>query len=840
MSVDNPPPVAERPPDSNPEPKVESGREAQDRTYKETEETATTTLRDEAVADGLMAGMPGTGSAVDAESGLTNQQRGIGTEAGRNPFEMTEGQRAAMGFVERNGVVYGPDGKPIDGTPKGEDNPENPALAVGENGQPCVNCENDTGVRRFDGTEGEEVEQRPYITEEDLAALLGEEDNQEGDARPGHRPGEAVANAHDSPQGDTANQLTATEAEVYALNGTADDTSNPPPVRPAGSEVVTNNDRSVAGGTVAPTLAGAGPTVERGSESGRVGDSLPPRPGEDTAARQRSPLQQGTTAESQQLTKEPEVTRGENGEVTGVRNADGTTMTNAEMRERLGRDYAADQPGGQALDRMLAGLSPEQQAKTLANMVELQNRMAGGDAAQRQQFNRDMTTFMQRGDITAQQQADAIGQLAGISRHDYMRDNNFRSGMSDANLRNAIAGGMDTIARPSDVDQARIGADGRRADAGTGQCNGTTIVEGLARENPEIFAARLRETALHGTYTGNDGFRAVMPSTLMTPNRQQNFADSLVIGGQLNHYHQQRGQYFSAWDSGNGGFTEARYAFDSSKVGNGNPFTSNYIGEGAAVGANEVAFMGINAGIDRGASGNAPIVFARPEWLPRDAQGNLIVGPGVAVVNSVQELQAARLQRYNDVNRGGPPERGTWGVAVNWGGAGGHVFSSYMDINARDANGNLTGAGSFVSDQYNNDRHMSDELLFAKMGMPGRSPGVPPGGVPDRPGEGGGGRDARPGVETPDERKAREEKEKDGPKKEEDDPHKNERKTDSPPELAAIRSQYNTALANLARATAEINGVLARDGSDMSGLYGEYARWNSDVVRLSGRMADIA
>ncbi len=589
--------------------------------------------------------------------------------------------------------------------------------------------------------------------------------------------------------------------------------------------------------------------------------------------------------------KQLEVATNDKGEM-GVIGKDGKFRSNDDNRRALGDNFAPGTAGGEKLDKFLGSLKTDgERAQALANMADVRNNVKeNGTAKDVASLDANTAKFIDRGGngdkITPEQKATTLAEFANIARGDRIDGNNFNSGMDAKLVSKALSSGVDRVANPSDINQIKIGADGKpeiTRDAngkvisdGTAQCNGSVVTEGLAHENPEKFAARLREITLHGTYTGNDGFKAVMPSGLMKPNSQQQFADSLFIGGQLNHHWQQRGQYFVGGDTQNGGYAEGRFSFDSSKVGTReNPFGDVYKGAGASVGANEVASMGINAGIDRGKNGDANFMYAKAEWLPTaDEYGPLgakdkivtdgngvrrVAGDGVAVITDKASLQAARLDRYEKTNGG------DWGIAGvssrdqklfggPGGAGGGHVISTYMDTTAKGPDGKLTGALSRVSDQYGtgSDKtvasgRVSDDILVGGMDF-----SRPTGG---REGGNDGGSEGTPqwrerqpktpGMSSPDElrhdrrseaeRAKDAEKEKDFKPKEGEDPRKD--KKDTPPELnkaignrASLLNRLNIAMAQALKADIYNANWLTNEVQDMRS---RLASAESDINRFS-------
>lgn len=360
----------------------------------------------------------------------------------------------------------------------------------------------------------------------------------------------------------------------------------------------------------------------------------------------------------------------------------------------------------------------------------------------RKQMETDRATFLARTDITDKQKADTLEKFAQTTKGELDPSNKYRSGMSQENVLKAVAGGMNDVAMPRAIDQG---------DNGT--CNATTIQEGLAFGDPAKYADHLKEAALHGTYTGDDNFRAIIPSSMLKPHESasgaqnidnvRNFSSQLMQGGMLNHLHQQgKGgevknpdgsvkypagtkQYYTDSDAGG----EQRYLFNADALkpgGTGNPFRDDagrptaFVESGAGVGVNQEGFMGRNAGI------KGQFLLAQANFLDANERANL--DPSVKLVGSAEELTAAKAARARDFG-GESGKAGTWSVAVvnannglfrggegQGGAGGGHVVSTYFDA-ANPGKGDLSNQWGKQFDR----KGVSDVALFNAMDYNNRS-----------------------------------------------------------------------------------------------------------------------
>ncbi len=253
------------------------------------------------------------------------------------------------------------------------------------------------------------------------------------------------------------------------------------------------------------------------------------------------------------------------------------------------------------------------------------------------QFNRDLAVFLNRTDITQAQRVAALENLAAIASRMYDRTNSHRSGMNDSNLQTAIAGGINDIAHPTGLDQGQ-----------NQTCNFTVLQEGQATLDPVRYTAQLREAALHGTYTGNDGFRAIIPPAMLTPHAEaigsqdadgaRNFSSQLLQAGGLNHLWQQRGQYYTDCDV----HSEMRYTFDPTQA---NPFTTRNGTAGPGMTVNYVGFMGRNFGLQ------GQFLVVRPEWVAGQQQqldsAIIVVRTQAAMMDAMRERRWSVLLTHS-------------------------------------------------------------------------------------------------------------------------------------------------------------------------------------------------
>ncbi|MBX9669564.1 MAG: hypothetical protein K2X93_18215 [Candidatus Obscuribacterales bacterium] len=311
----------------------------------------------------------------------------------------------------------------------------------------------------------------------------------------------------------------------------------------------------------------------------------------------------------------------------------------------------------------------ERQART-----DLTRFMETAPAEVRQQYNEDLATFMARTDLTQAQKVAVLENMAAMAERRFDPNNAMRSDMSRENLQLAIAGGVNDVSSPRDIDQGNRGT-----------CNYAVLQEGSSTLDPVRYTAQLREVALHGTYTGNDGFRAVVPPAFFTPhadargaqNRDgvRNFSGQLLQGGGLNHLWQQRGQYYTDSDAQR----ENRFAF---VPGAANPFSGRFIGTGTNVGANEVAFMGRQFGL------TGQFMLTQEQWLTPGAP----LDPAIRVVRNQQDLLDAMQGRRWNVISTHSADRYFTGSDGMGGRGGGHVVSAWIQTGAdgrpvMDANG---------------------------------------------------------------------------------------------------------------------------------------------------------
>lgn len=588
---------------------------------------------------------------------------------------MSEGDMAKHGIVEVGGVHF-QNGIALDGPNAGKSMGEhelNPALS--DNGK-TLNLD----LAAAQGVEAQDLDNdglpdvpkgpAPVPPEEAAADAAAAADGGKpagGDAppQPGQPPASAEQAALNAPPGspkaggDGQDGLAQTEDQLYKVDGLAEQAPQDPTKRRTSAEVNATQDQATPGGqnpaTAAPTLNSASP---------RAGATATP----DAPA---TPA----TAPTEVAAAVPRVT-------------DSTAAPT---------------------DAAPEAQTPEARAERATKALETHF----ANSPHSEQVRKDLQEFNSRTDITPEQKAKALENLVSTANKEYIEGNGSRSNMSQENIDRAVAGGINDIAKPRNIDQG---------DNGT--CNTTVIQEGVAGESPDRYTAALRETALHGTYTGEDGFKARIPSDLMTPHSEaqgaqnvdgkRNFSSQLLQGGMLNHYWQQRGQYYTDTDARG----EQRYQFDASKNNpdairaGQNPFTTNWVGEGANVGANEVGNMGRNFGIQ------GQFVYAQRDWV----QGP--VDPSVRIVDSPADLAKAKEERKASTGS-------DWGIAVVHSGnslftgteglggsGGGHVVSTYR-------NGDLSNQWGGQFDR----KGVSDATLFAAMSTnPATRPSDGPGG----------------------------------------------------------------------------------------------------------------
>ena len=574
---------------------------------------------------------------------------------------MSEGDMAKHGIIERNGVHY-QNGVALDGPnagkTMGETDEKNPALS---DGGKTLNLDLQTaqGVQQpidLDNDGLPDLPPAPVPPAEAADAVAAADGGKPTDApqQPGQPPANAEIAALNAPpekpaaKADGSEGLAASEDEMYRADGLATETPQDPKQRRTSGEVNATKDEASPG--AAPVTAGP-PPLNAGNP--RSATATPDAPTTDAA-----------------------VTR---------------SVTPTEVAAAPKVTDAAPRPTDAAPEAQTPEARQERATKAL------EEHFAKSPHAE--QVRKDLQEFNNRTDITPEQKAKALENLVATTNKQYLENNGSRSNMSQENIDRAVAGGINDIAKPRNIDQGN-----------NGTCNTTVIQEGVAGEHPERYTAALRETALHGTYTGEDGFKARIPSDLMTPHSeaqgaqnidgQRNFSSQLLQGGMLNHYWQQRGQYYTDTDARG----EQRYQFDASKNNpeairaGGNPFTTNYVGEGSNVGANEVGNMGRNFGIQ------GQFVYAQRDWVKGP------VDPSVRIVDSPADLARAKEERKATTGS-------DWGIAVVHSGnslftgteglggsGGGHVVSTYR-------NGDLSNQWGGQFDR----KGVSDATLFAAM-----------------------------------------------------------------------------------------------------------------------------
>lgn len=636
-------PVAEAPQNSSTPEKPQTEREVRDAAVEETRKGAETALRDEAVK--TMMGNNGDGNGGGA---LDASQERVGSTTSGN--ELSEAE-TAEGVTIQNGHKVGADGKylsgPNVGKPAGgETNPLNTALEIGESGEPTkVNLDlkvEDPPSGRTADANGDGLPDLPEI-------------------EPPTPPAELTA---DAPIAPVAGEKPGTEKEKPGVDPTVESKTQDDyyPEKAASTQVEETPD----------SKGGKQDSAEVSAMQDGTNGAAPSTP---------------TTAAAVAATPTSSPTLNDAGPGTVARTAvpaDTAPVAPTEVATIASPTDAALKPGDSSPE-----LSPEQRAADATKALTEHFAKTPHDA----QVRKNLEEFNARTDVTPEQKAKALENLLATAKGEPLEGNNRRSNMSQENLDRAVAGGINDIAKPRAIDQGN-----------NGTCNSTVIQEGVATENPERYTAALREVAIHGTYTGDNGFTALMPSDLMTPHREaqgpqnadgaRNFSSQLLQGGMLNNYWQQRGQYYTDTDARG----EQRYEFNPNA--GSNPFTTNYRGEGANVGANEVGEMGRNFGI------KGQFVYAQRDWVTGP------VDPSVKIVGSPEELRAAKEQRARETGS-------DWGIAVVHSGnslftgseglggqGGGHVVSTYR-------NGDLSNQWGGQFDR----KGVSESTLFASMSM---------------------------------------------------------------------------------------------------------------------------
>jgi|AGTN01.2.fsa_nt_gi hypothetical protein len=357
-----------------------------------------------------------------------------------------------------------------------------------------------------------------------------------------------------------------------------------------------------------------------------------------------------------------------------------------------------------------------QDTKLVDAQQKLTDATSGRLGENQQQFSRDLQTFLKRTDVSDADKAktlDAITDIVTNNRDGSRRD----SGLSDAERKTVAAGLMNNAARPQDIDQGFHNT-----------CNVTTIEEGLFSENPASAAAKVKQIALYGQYTGRDGKTINVPPDALHADReaagsqdkdgQRNYASQLLQMGMINHYLQPRGQYYTQVQSTDRRDTGERLM----AMGPGGEFSPRAVLDPATgkemrhpdLDAYKVGEIGKQAGID------GQFVFAHTSFARNGDNGS------VKTFGSSQELEAAMKNRKWGilvVNSGDKLFTGTSGKG---GAGGGHVVSLHNN-----------GDGTFkLSNQWGKDHDQdgltANNLMQATLKYAdGRNPG--PGGRPVSP-----------------------------------------------------------------------------------------------------------
>lgn len=573
---------------------------------------------------------------------------------------MSEGDMAKHGIIERDGVHY-QNGIAIDGPNAGkgmgENDKSNPALSddgktlnldlqTAQGVQAPIDLDND-GLP--DLPSGQVALPQAEAADAAAAADGGKQVGADAPQQPGQPPVNAEIAALNAPpekptkSADGQDGLAKSEDEMYRADGLATETPQDPTQRRVSGEVNATQDQATPGAAV-PT-AGGSPTVGYANTRGMTAPT-------DTNATPDAPANPRSAVPTEVASATPRVSD--------------ATANPTDSSPEAQTPEARQERATKALEQHFAN-SPHSD-----------------------QVRKDLAEFNNRKDITPEQKAKALENLVATTNKEYDPKNRERSNMSQENIDRAVAGGINDIAKPRNIDQGN-----------NGTCNTTVIQEGVAGESPDRYTAALRETALHGTYTGDNGFTAKIPPDLMTPHQEaqgaqnidgaRNFSSQLLQGGMLNNYWQQRGQYYT--DSDRGG--EQRFKFDPNAA---NPFTNEFKGKDSNVGANEVGEMGRNFGI------KGQFVYAQRDWV------NGPVDPSVRIVDSPADLARAKEERKATTGS-------DWGIAVVHSGnslftgteglggsGGGHVVSTYR-------NGDLSNQWGGQFDR----KGVSDATLFAAM-----------------------------------------------------------------------------------------------------------------------------
>lgn len=357
-----------------------------------------------------------------------------------------------------------------------------------------------------------------------------------------------------------------------------------------------------------------------------------------------------------------------------------------------------------------------QDGKLVEAQQKLTDATTGRMGENQQQFNRDLNTFLKRTDISDADKAKTLDAITDIVTNN--RDGNRRdSGLSDVERKTVAAGLMNNAARPQDIDQGFHNT-----------CNVTTIEEGLFTENPASAAAKVKEIALYGQYTGRDGKTINVPPDALRQDReatgsqdkdgQRNYASQLLQMGLINHYLQPRGQYYTNVQPTDRRDTGERLM----ALGPGGSFSDRAVLDPANgkemrhpdLDAYKVGEIGKQAGID------GQFVFSHTSYARNGDNGS------VKTFGSPQELEAAMKNRKWGilvVNSGDKLFTGTSGKG---GAGGGHVVSLHNN-----------GDGTFkLSNQWGKEHDQNvlaaSNLMQATLKYAdGRNPG--PGGRPVSP-----------------------------------------------------------------------------------------------------------
>ena len=334
--------------------------------------------------------------------------------------------------------------------------------------------------------------------------------------------------------------------------------------------------------------------------------------------------------------------------------------------------------------------------EAVRNLKELTDGKMGVD---QESFDKNLEKFLQS-DHSDQMKAEAIKNLTdmlqaadnGEVKHKHIGEG---QELSD-NMRKFVAGSMDNIANPRDIDQYNTKA-----------CNASTVEEQLSGQNPAMATSKLKEVMVNGTFTGEgtfgehrgESFTARVPEGIFkaalgdvgnytqSQNEIRNSASTALQGGMINHFNQQKGMYYTEVENPGQGDSGERLmhmnadgSFSDRNVKTQNRDGSESIAKSPSADIYDVAAMAKASGVQDVA------IMTSSEYAYKGSVD------GVTVVNNAAELQAAMQGKKGGIIGGNSGDRLLTGKDNLV--AGGHVFSIYNN-----------GDGSFfMSDQYGSQR----------------------------------------------------------------------------------------------------------------------------------------